>query len=966
MPAKDRHLQISCEKCGKSIVKYHIARHRKTCSSGTLYCKKRNCNFATKNLAELSYHIAKSHGSKKRNTLNKCVVCQRDFPNFYSLQLHRRKIHQVNTKVGSLNTTRVREIVDQLNEDSKKLREELAACQHLLVDVHAEHGRQEVFNFSLSKLDTNEINKKLNEVFENLKCAAKVNLALGFLLQNIENNDYRYYYPHENNLLLDRAHLLSNKNDLLNLQSEIGKFDLIETCTQERQNSKWRFALITNVTIFAALLKNIPLGCLDSVLPEPLLRNLEVNCLVSNGHDVPYNDNLCLFRANSIHLFGSVDVEPHAMQLFDNFVSATDCDPENFMGVSLDQIPVIENLVEENIFIYDFTIDDGEIVGELIRRSIERYEENIKLLRYNNHICYVNDINKFFKKFRCPSCDVFFNHSGHFNRHLRTCKERVKNIYPRGVYSLKETLFQKLENFSIAYPEDCTLFKNFAVFDFEAICDNSLEISSSATTSWIGTHVPVSVSIFSNLLKEPIFLCEEDPNRLIISFVAQLETLAAKNKADMRPKLLAVEAEIKTRLSDISSRLQVVSETQPNISNKTEDSNASENFLRFQQKQLLDLQRHFDSYVDTLPVFGFNSGKYDLNLIKTYLIPHLITDRSIQPTVIKKANQFTSFSFGDIQFLDILNFLGGATSLDLFLKAYQSEETKGFFPYEWFDSLTKLDCDKLPPYDSFFSKLKNFNPLEKEFSELEKLIQHGKDEKIILKEMGLKEKPLSGKQNYTLLADLWKKEGMKTFRDFLRWYNIKDVVPTLTAMSKMIEFYHNRNIDILKRGCTLPNLANICLHKSTSSKFYPFVDSDKDLHEKVRSEMTGGPSIVFTRKAVVDKTFIRTSNNICKAIVGIDASQLYPFAMCQAMPTGLYTRWEFDSDLQKFKARQNKIRKFENMVISYYQTIRPDCTIESIYTTGKQKKIDWFSVDGFCGHCNTIFEALGCYYHFCP
>ena len=99
--------------------------------------------------------------------------------------------------------------------------------------------------------------------------------------------------------------------------------------------------------------------------------------------------------------------------------------------------------------------------------------------------------------------------------------------------------------------------------------------------------------------------------------------------------------------------------------------------------------------------------------------------------------------------------------------------------------------------------------------------------------MGLKEKPLSGKQNYTLLADLWKKECMKTYRDFLRWYNNKDVVPTLTAMSKMIEFYHNGNIDILKRGCTLPNLANICLHKETSSKFYPFVDSDKDLHKKV-------------------------------------------------------------------------------------------------------------------------------------
>ena len=106
----------------------------------------------------------------------------------------------------------------------------------------------------------------------------------------------------------------------------------------------------------------------------------------------------------------------------------------------------------------------------------------------------------------------------------------MKNVYPRGVHSLKETLFQKLENFLIAYPEDCTLFKSFAIFDFEAICDNSSEIISTAATSWTGIHEPVSVSTFSSLLEEPVFLCEDDPNRLIISFVAQLETLAAQKK----------------------------------------------------------------------------------------------------------------------------------------------------------------------------------------------------------------------------------------------------------------------------------------------------------------------------------------------------------------------------------------------------------------------------------------------------
>ena len=65
---------------------------------------------------------------------------------------------------------------------------------------------------------------------------------------------------------------------------------------------------------------------------------------------------------------------------------------------------------------------------------------------------------------------------------------------------------------------------------------------------------------------------------------------------------------------------------------------------------------------------------------------------------------------------------------------------------------------------------------------------------------------------------------MTVLKDFLKWYNKKDVVPTLEAMQKMIQFYHNKGIDMLKLGCTLPNLqtANICLHKSKNFKFYPF------------------------------------------------------------------------------------------------------------------------------------------------
>ena len=94
--------------------------------------------------------------------------------------------------------------------------------------------------------------------------------------------------------------------------------------------------------------------------------------------------------------------------------------------------------------------------------------------------------------------------------------------------------------------------------------------------------------------------------------------------------------------------------------------------------------------------------------------------------------------------------------------------------------------------------------------------------------------PPSGVQNYSYVKSVWEQEQMTIFQDFVRWYNNKDVVPALEVMPKTIEFYHNKAIDMLKLGCTQPNLANICLHKSTNNKFHPFVQADKDLYEKIR------------------------------------------------------------------------------------------------------------------------------------
>ena len=161
-------------------------------------------------------------------------------------------------------------------------------------------------------------------------------------------------------------------------------------------------------------------------------------------------------------------------------------------------------------------------------------------------------------------------------------------------------------------------------------------------------------------------------------------------------------------------------------------------------------------------------------------------------------------------------------------------------------------------------------------------------------------------------------------------------------------------------------MAKICLHKSTDAKFYPFAEGDNDLLEKIREDVVGVQYIVFTRKAFVDEVFIRKSTNICISIVGIHACQLHPYSMCQPMPTGLYTRWDINSETSRVTPRQNKNRSCENMVMSFFERTRLDCIIESFYSTGRQKRIDRFSVDGFFSHCNTVFEAMGCFHHFCP
>ena len=230
---------------------------------------------------------------------------------------------------------------------------------------------------------------------------------------------------------------------------------------------------------------------------------------------------------------------------------------------------------------------------------------------------------------------------------------------------------------------------------------------------------------------------------------------------------------------------------------------------------LKKLRERFEEYLEELPVLGFNSGKYDLNAVKEFLFPVLVQNEEVQFT-IKRNNNFMCLKTDHLRFLDVTNFLAPGFSYAKFLKAYECPQTKGFFPYEWMDSLDKLDHPSLPPHDAFFSTLKNENIAE---------------------------------QEYQYCQQVWSDNNLQTFKDFLIWYNNLDVQPFCDALEKMCAFWKDKNIDMLRQGISIPGVTLTYLFTTLEPGIFVslFDEKNKDLYTLFKKNMVGGPSIIFHR-----------------------------------------------------------------------------------------------------------------------
>ena len=151
----------------------------------------------------------------------------------------------------------------------------------------------------------------------------------------------------------------------------------------------------------------------------------------------------------------------------------------------------------------------------------------------------------------------------------------------------------------LANKQPTVLYPHAIVYDFEAYLNKTKRYSPTADLTYENTHV--SVSVGDTMDSQPTHICNVDPKAVIASFMDELSRRAIVLRADVEKRFIPADIEL---------------------------------LPKQQQQRIRD-------WCAQVSVLGFNSGKYDLNLIKQYFVEEL----SDTCTKVKVATQGSKTMF---------------------------------------------------------------------------------------------------------------------------------------------------------------------------------------------------------------------------------------------------------------------------------------------------------------------------------
>ncbi|GFR60792.1 novel protein similar to DNA polymerases [Elysia marginata] len=139
-------------------------------------------------------------------------------------------------------------------------------------------------------------------------------------------------------------------------------------------------------------------------------------------------------------------------------------------------------------------------------------------------------------------------------------------------------------------------------------------------------------------------------------------------------------------------------------------------------------------------------------------------------------------------------------------------------------------------------------------------------------------------------------------------------------------------------------------------------EKDKDLHEELRKQVVGGPSIIFHGYHEKGITKPRgESGKAVQSLVGYDANSLYLWAISQEMPTEHSVRRRKENNFQpELKDTYGRLSRewLEWVADKENITIR-----HKLNSKDKQLGARRIRVDGWNAENNTVYQFHGCFFH---
>ena len=564
---------------------------------------------------------------------------------------------------------------------------------------------------------------------------------------------------------------------------------------------------------------------------------------------------------------------------------------------------------------------DERIYPLRISKKEDERKYNIVLLLIkdgdNSHYCYVKNLSALLssqvnkhksKLYFCLNCLNGYDDPEKLEKHKEYCREEesIKINMP------KPDTFIKFKNY--LHGEKAP----FAIYaDFESILkplETCKPDPNNSYTLKYQKHEPLSFvyyiksfneSVYKSTLRKYIKENEEDPDPIDV-FINWLES-DVKIISELGNEPMKITKEEQEQFNQASNCW--ICEKLLNLQDRVRDHCHFTGRYRGAACNICNLKYRKPNNIS---VFFHNLSGYDSHLFIKKLnttmgaidcIPnneenYISFSKTIKTGEYKNKNGETKDKYFKIIFKDSLKFMasslealvnnlpdGALNNLNKYFTSKQVKllKQKGFFPYDYMDSIEKLKDTEPPPQKAFYSKLtgKGIN-----------------------------------NYNYNHVLNVWKTWNMKTFKEYLELYNVTDVL----LLADVFENF--RDICLKNYGLdpvyyyTAPGLAWDAMLKMTKINLELLSDVDKLL--MIEKGIRGGISIISNRYGKANNKYMKDYNKkeASKYLMYVDANNLYGAAMSEKLPVHSF-KWMTNKEIENI---------FNNRIVQVWE--KTPCILE--------------------------------------